>query len=111
MSVELSVQVDPEDIVAAIAYGYGESDPIKFVLSLDEYVGDEGFTEGLLLALAQSYLECYSSLEESVASMVLEDTFAEGDASRARKRSAELDEVTSKREKLSNIVSILKSLD
>jgi hypothetical protein len=80
-------------------------------MAIDESMGDEGFTEELLLRLAQSYEQEYVKYEETMTERVLSNTFVEGAPSSARDFNADLKDATNKREKLSKIVSLIRSLD
>ena len=111
--MEITTYLDCETIIDALANSYGEDDPIKFVMDLDAAVADEGFTENLLLALAQSYEKEYIAYEEHWHGEVLKATFADASTTpeQLNKMRSSLDEVSSKRNKLSQITSLLKSLD
>jgi hypothetical protein len=111
--MEITSCIDRDAIIDALTDGYDEDDPIKFVIDLDAAMADEGFTENLLLALAQSYEKEYTTYEEHVAGEVLESTFV--DAASAPERldnmRSNLTWAMSKRNKLSQIVALIKSLD
>ena len=111
--MEITTYIDLGTIIAALTDGVGEDDPIKFVMDLDAAMGDEGFTENLLLALAQSYEKEYIAYEEHWHGEVLKATFADASTTPEKldKMRSDLDEVSSKRNKLSQITSLLKSLD
>ena len=111
--MEITAEIYRDAIIETLTHGYEEDDPVKFVMDLDAAMGDEGFTENLLLALAQSYEKEYTTYEESLAGQVLESTFADATSTTERldKMRSSLDEVSSKRTKLSQIVALIKSLD
>jgi hypothetical protein len=111
--MEITTYIGHSTIIAALTDGVGEDDPIKFVMDLDAAMADEGFTENLLLALAQSYEKEYTAYEEHWHGAILESTFADASAAPKQldKMRSGLDEVSSKRNKLSQITSLLKSLD
>jgi len=108
--MEITTEVYRDAIIDALTHGCGEDDPIKFVMDLDAAMGDEGFTENLLLSLAESYEKEYTTYEEHLHGQVLESTFAAGPGD-PRYISSKADEASSKRSKLSQIVALIKSLD
>ena len=109
--MQITADIDITDIIESLTYGYGDNDPINFIMAIDESMGDEGFTEELLLRLAQSYEQEYVKYEETMTEKVLSNTFVEGTSSSARDFNADLKDATTKREKLSKIVSLIRSLD
>jgi hypothetical protein len=112
--MQITAEINIEDVIESISHGHGDNDPINFVLALDHWVGDEGFTENLLLRLAQSYEQEYISYEQSMTERALSTTFVDGPTStpeRLERTMAELAQATSKREKLSKIVALIRSLD
>jgi hypothetical protein len=111
--MEITSCIDRDAIIDALTHGCGEDDPIKFVMDLDAAMADEGFTENLLLALAQSYEKEYVTYEESLAGEVLDSTFADATSTPERLDAirSNFDGVASKRTKLSQIVALIKSLD
>lgn len=113
--MQITAEINIEDVIESICHGYGDNDPINFVLALDNWVGDEGFTENLLLRLAQSYEQDYISYEQSMTERALNTAFVDGVATptpeRLERTMAELAQATSKREKLSKIVALIRSLD
>ena len=111
--MEITTYIDRDTIIDALTHGSGDDDPIKFVMDLDTAMADEGFTENLLLALAQSYEKEYTTYEEHVAGEVLESTFTDTTSTLERLDAirSNFDGVVSKRSKLSQIVALIKSLD
>lgn len=111
--MEITSYIDRDAIIDALTHGCGDDDPLKFVVDLDAAMGDEGFTENLLLDLAQSYEKEYTTYEESLVGQVLESTFADATSTTERLDSmrSNFDGVVSKRTKLSQIVALIKSLD
>jgi hypothetical protein len=113
--MQITAEINIEDVIESISHGYGDNDPINFVLALDNWVGDEGFTEDLLLRLAQSYEQEYVSYEQSMTERALSTTFVDGVATSTHERLERtmtgLAQATSKREKLSKIVALIRSLD
>jgi len=115
--MQITAEINIEDVIESISHGYGDNDPINFVLALDNWVGDEGFTENLLLRLAQSYEQEYISYEQSMTERALSTTFVDGvpgptsTPERLERTMAEPAQATSKREKLSKIVALIRSLD
>jgi len=109
--MQITADIDITDIIESLTYGYGDNDPINFIMAIDESMGDEGFTEELLLRLAQSYEQEYVKYEETMTEKVLSNTFVEGALSWAQDFNADLKDATTKREKLSKIVSLIRSLD
>ena len=111
--MEITTYLDCDTVIAALTHGYDEDDPIKFVMDLDAAMADEGFTENLLLALAQSYEKEYVAYEEHVTGKVLESTFADTSSTPEQldKMRSSFDEAMSKRTKLSQIVALIKSLN
>ena len=111
--MQISTFIDNGDIIEALTKGCGEDDAVKFVIDLDAAMGDEGFTENLLLALVQSYEKEYVAYEESLMGKVLESTFI--DIASAPERldtmHSRLNGASSKRNKLSQIVTLIKSLN
>jgi hypothetical protein len=109
--MQITAEIDIGVLVESLTYGCGDNDPIDFIMAIDQSVGDEGFTEDLLLRLAQSYEKEYIAYEESMTEKALNSTFVEGPTTGyVRNTTAELTYATSKREKLSQIVSLIKSL-
>lgn len=111
--MEITTEIYRDAVIEALTRGCGEDDPIKFIMDLDAAMGDEGFTENLLLALARSYEKEYTTYEESLVGQVLESTFADATTTTERldKMRSNFDGVVSKRTKLSQIVALIKSLD
>lgn len=111
--MEISTYIANDTVIYALTQGCGEDDPIKFVMDLDTAMADEGFTENLLLALAKSYESEYITYEESLVGKAIESTFIDTTSTqevRDRVRS-DADEAMSKRNKLSRIVALIKSLN
>lgn len=109
--MHITAEIDTADIIEAISYGHGDNDPIEFVMAIDENIADEGFTEDLLLRLAENYEKEYVSYEEAMTAKVLSSTFVDGASESVRDFNADLKHATTKREKLSRIVALIKSLD
>ena len=111
--MEITTYIDNNTVIEALTHSYGEDDPVKFVMDLDAAMGDESFTENLLLDLAQSYEKEYTTYEESLVGQVLESTFADATSTTEQldKMRSNFDGVVSKRTKLSQIVALIKSLD
>jgi hypothetical protein len=109
--MQITAEIDIADILESLTYGHGDNDPINFIMAIDESMGDEGFTEELLFRLAQSYEKEYVSYEEAMTEKVLSNTFVEGTSNSPRDFNADLAHATTKREKLSKIVALIRSLD
>lgn len=111
--MQISTFIDNGDIIEALTRGCGEDSAVKFVIDLDAAMGDEGFTEELLLALAQSYEKEYIAYEESLVGKVLESTFIDTASAPGRLEAmrSSFEDASSKRNKLSQIVTLIKSLD
>jgi hypothetical protein len=110
--MQITAEIDIADIVESLTHGYGDNDPINFIMTIDESIGDEAFTEDLLLRLAENYEKEYASYEKVMLERSLSKTFVEGaNANVLELVNIDLKYATTKREKLSRIVALIKSLN
>jgi hypothetical protein len=112
--MQITTEIAIADIVEAISDGYGDNDPINFIMAIDESIGDEGFTEDLLLRLVQSYEQEYIKYEEAMTEKALNSAFADGPGpspSVLERTRSELIDAVSKRKKLSKIATLIRSLN
>jgi hypothetical protein len=73
--LEINVPINLDYVVGALAHsGY---DAEEFVISLDEAIGDEGFTLGVIKKLARSLADDYQESLVHVTGRVLENQFGE----------------------------------
>jgi hypothetical protein len=80
--MHVTAEIDLSEIIEALTLGTGDNDPIAFITALDESIADEGFTNDLLLRLAQSYEQEYIEYEEGLMKRALEATFGDADPAR-----------------------------
>lgn len=110
--MQITAEIDLADILESLTYGHGDNNPLDFIMAIDESMGDEGFTEELLLRLAQSYEQEYVKYEKVMLERSLSKTFVEGaNANDLELVNIDLKHAATKREKLSRIVALIRSLD
>lgn len=69
------------------------SDPAEFILEIDEYIADEGFTLDLIRRLATSMAKEYKQSSDHVTEKVVEQEFGENDEDRPRYMSWNADDI------------------
>jgi len=72
--LEINVPINIDDVIGALAQS---PDAEEFVISLDETIGDEGFTLGMIKKLAESLANEYQKSLVHVTGRVLESQFGE----------------------------------
>jgi hypothetical protein len=77
--INLEVCTSTEELVPQIVDSL--SDPIEFILNIDEYIADEGFTLDLIKRLATSMAKEYKESSDHVTGRVVEQEFGEGEPS------------------------------
>lgn len=72
--LEINVPINIDDVIEALVQS---PDAEEFVISLDEAIGDEGFTLGVIKKLARSLADDYQESLVHVTGRVLENQFGE----------------------------------
>lgn len=106
--MEITCTIDENEILDAVA---DSGDPLKFIVDLDEYIADEGFTIDLMSRLAQSMVREYEATEHHYTNQLMEVSFGEDQSSGPwSPKPSDLEQVTRRRETMSRVVALLKDL-
>lgn len=106
--MEITCTVTEAELFDAVA---SLPDPTTFILSLDEWVADEGFTLSLMSKLAQAMLKDYESTERHYTKQLMEVAFGEDNETRPwAPKPSDLEQATRQRETMGRVVALLKEL-
>lgn len=106
--MEITCTIDETEILAAVA---DSDDPLKFIVDLDEYVADEGFTIDLMSRLAQSMAREYEATERHYTNQLLDTTFGDDQTSSPwAPKPSDLEQVTKQRLAMEGVIALLKDL-
>lgn len=75
--INLEICTDTEELLPQIVDNL--NDPIEFILEMDAYIADEGFTLGLIKQLAENIAEEYKQSSDHVTGKVIEQEFGGDD--------------------------------
>lgn len=78
--INLEICTDTDELLPQIIDNL--DDAIQFILEIDEYMADEGFTLDLIKRLASSMAEEYQQSSDHVTQRVLEQEFGGGDVNK-----------------------------
>ena len=89
--INLEVCTDTEELLPQIVDSV--SDPIEFILDIDSYVADEGFTLELIRKLAENLAEEYKRSSDHVTEKVVEQEFGGNNDDQPRYMSWSADDI------------------
>ena len=75
--INLEVCTNTEELLPQIVDGL--NDPIQFVLEMDEYMADEGFTLDLIKRVAETMAKEYKESSDHVTGRIVEQEFGGGE--------------------------------
>lgn len=106
--MEITCTIDENEILQAVA---DSSDPLQFIVDLDEFIADEGFTLDVMSRLAETMAKEYEATERHYTNQLMEVSFGEERASSPwSPKPSDLEQVTRQRETMSKVVALLKDL-
>ena len=89
--INLEVCTDTEELLPQIVDSV--SDPIEFILDIDSYIADEGFTLELIRKLAENLAEEYKRSSDHVTEKVVEQEFGGNNDDQPRYMSWSADDI------------------
>lgn len=106
--MEITCTIDDYEILLAVA---NSNDPLQFIVDLDEFIADEGFTLDAMRKLAESIEKEYEATELHYTNQLMEMSFGEERTSGPwSPKPSDLEQVTRQRETMSKVVALLKDL-
>lgn len=106
--MEITHIIDDMVILSAVA---DSEDPLKFIIDLDEYIADEGFTIDLMSRLAQAMAREYEVVERQYTEQLLNTTFGDDQASSPwAPKPSHLEQVTKQRRTMEEVIALLKDI-
>lgn len=100
--MEITYTIDETEILRGVA---DSNDPLQFVLDLDEYIADEGFTLDVMSRLAQAMVGEYEATERHYTNQLME-----GASGPWSPKPSDLERVAKQRKTMEGVVALLKDL-
>lgn len=107
--INLEICTDTEELLPQIVDNL--NDPVEFILAMDEYMADEGFTLDLIKRLAEAMAKEYKQSSDHVTERIVEQEFgSEETPSYMRWSSDDIKNYEAAHKSMSDIIEIINKL-